>query len=104
MAREKRSVSCCGIHYPLARQFFTAAGSSGPARSSSGSHQSQFERAWGAPPGEEEPITFLPHSPTASPNTVTAGTAPIPAFSAQFPKEYQAVLHQSVPCPLPGSS
>lgn len=32
MASEQRSVSCCGIHYPLARQFFTAAGSSGLAR------------------------------------------------------------------------
>lgn len=32
MASEKCSVSCCGIHYPLAGQFFTPARSSGLAR------------------------------------------------------------------------
>lgn len=36
MASEKRSVSCCGIHYPLARQFFTPARSCGLARLSWG--------------------------------------------------------------------
>lgn len=40
MASEKRFVSCCGIHYPLARQFFTPARSSGLARLlSAGSHK-----------------------------------------------------------------
>lgn len=96
MASEKCSVSCCGIHYPLARQFFTPARSSGLAHlSSSGAVFHKRPRSAlvlvtsGSLNLPEEPpapacarwarqffswvvselITFLPHNQLAFPNS-----------------------------------
>lgn len=106
MASEKRSVSCCGIHYPLARQFLTAARSSGLARSSSAGAVSQRGQPWLSllAPGSRTCsvlITFLPHSPIALPSTnpVIRGTAaPVPGSAHSQPDFPRSTGHMRSCC------